>query len=228
MQVGPGSDIGQAPRLFDGGPTTGQVVWRALAAAGEHAAQASWIVDTAPQIRAKPHLSLARTCLLGAARALYVLEPDDLLDREVRTLELIREEAKNVIDVTTGLSADGTGPYSGIDQEALDLAHDFERECEAALIVRGKKPGRVIKETMLLENVAHLTPPSKNDPRMTLLFLWRLSSGAAHARSWSWDLDLEDLPTETRFLITWSTPMALMDAAWELWCQRRGSTADAA
>jgi len=39
----------------------------------------------------------------------------------------------------------------------------------------------LIATLSMLENVAHLTPPSKNDPRMTLL--WRMNSGTADAPS---------------------------------------------
>lgn len=172
----------------------------------------------------KPYLSLARAALLGAARALYVLEPPDAEAREVRTLQLLRSEARDVLNlVRDDEAASGVTPEIG---QARDEAEKFMSDCEAALIARGTKGGATITETDMLKRVAPLMPPGSIDPLRSVMAVWRMGSGTAHARTWTWDTDFEDQPSTVQFLVTWSNVMGLMEVAWDLWCQRRGDTSD--
>lgn len=64
------------------------------------------------------------------------------------------------------------------------------------------------------------------DPLKLVMTVWRMGSGTAHARTWTWDMNLEDEAPEVRLAVMWSTPMGLMESAWTLWCKRRGDTTD--
>lgn len=203
-----------------GGVGVDRLVWRALGTAGEHVGLLSHCVVTSDGgVFAKPYLSLARATMLGAARALYVLEPDASDDRRARGLQLLRAEANDVSQVVADweAAARGEGP-----SQARKEADRFKAECERELTSVGRKPGSVMSETALLGSVAPQLADGLRDPRNSILQLWRLSSGTAHARTWAWDMPLEDDDPLTQYVAIWSLPMGMMERAWELWNRRRG------
>ncbi len=218
----PGSDLDQ--QLFaNSHHSTGLVAWRALGTAGEHAGLAFYVTQPTGAVPTKPYLSLARATLLGAARALYVLEPDDAHEREVRTLRLLRTEAQDVLYVVEDAeTATGVTAETKEDRKA---AEDLLAECEAALKARNEKSWK-IRETEMLKAVAPLMPPGSKDPLRSVMTVWRWGSGTAHARAWTWETDFEDEPSKVQFLVIWSNAMGLMEAAWDLWCKRRGDDTD--
>lgn len=214
-----GSDLERDPALPDG-VGVDRLVWRALGTAGEHVGLLSHCVETSDGgVFAKPYLSLARATMLGAARALYVLEPDTSDGRRVRGLQLLRAEANDVSQVV----ADWEAATRGQDlSQARKAADQFKAECEHELTSVGRKPGSVMSETALLGAVAPQFADGLSDPKSSLLQLWRLSSATAHARIWAWDMPLEDDDPLTQYVAIWSLPMGMMERAWELWNRRRG------
>ncbi|WP_157621777.1 hypothetical protein [Serinicoccus hydrothermalis] len=219
----PGSDL-DTPLLGRRHHNTGLVAWRALGTAGEHAGLAHLVTAGTGGVPSKPYLSLARATLLGSARALYVLEPEKLQDREVRTLRLLRSEANDVLNVVR--DAEESAGVTRDTEMARTEAEQFVSDCEAALQSHGQKAGSSIKETEMLKLVAPLMPPGSKDPLHSVMTLWRMGSGTAHARTWTWDTDFEEQASEVQFLVMWSNVMGLMEAAWDLWCQRRGDDTD--
>lgn len=224
--VAPGSQL-DTPEIADTGHTPARVVWRAFGTAGEHAGAAHSAVElTGGGVRTKPFLTAARTVMLGAARALFVLEPDDPTEREVRALQLLRAEAHDLDRLIADWET-STGSVDAGWAKARQDADDFRTACETQLLARGKRSGSKISETDLLTRVApHLSGGTQHDPLIIVMNLWRLGSGTAHARSWAWDSGLEDEPFAVQMAAVWTVPMGLMEAAWILWCERRGSTAD--
>lgn len=222
IRLAAGSDLVRDPAL-PGGVEVSRLAWRALGTAGEHVGLLSHCVASSDGgVFAKPYLSLARVTMLGAARALYVLEPDTADGRRVRGLQLLRAEANDVSQVV----ADWEAATRGQDlSQAREAADQFKAECERELTSVGRKPGSVMSETALLGVVAPQLADGLSDPKSSLLQLWRLSSGTAHARIWAWDTPLEDDDPLTQYVAIWSMPMGMLERAWVLWNTRRGHEA---
>ncbi|WP_068200537.1 hypothetical protein [Isoptericola dokdonensis] len=218
-EITPGSDLARdGSRKLPGGRVLGKVVWRALATAGEHAAAAGHLLrayDNA--VFAKPNLTWARTTLVGAAKALYVLDPDDADERRVRALRLLRAESADVHRLIKVWQGEGA-----LDQELSKAADELQQDSEAALVSMQQKPGSQISESALLEAVAHHLDGGPANPLARVQELWNTTSGIAHARTWAWDTGLEDSTGAEQVVRIWILPIDLMYSAWELWNQRRG------
>lgn len=221
-RIAPGSslDLDQA-RDLPGGRNPVQVVWRAMATAGEHAAAAGQlIIASGGGIPTKPFLTLARTTMIGAAKVLYLLEPDDSEERRIRALRLLRTESKDVTRLIKVWENETTVP---VDPELRLVADELQAESEAALVQMGEKAGSEMGDAALLMAVApHLSDGPAN-PLARVMESWNLSSGNAHARSWAWDVGLEDDAPVNQFVRVWILPVDLMDHAWELWNLRRAA-----
>jgi len=207
-----------------GGRTHAQIVWRAMAAAGEHSASGYFMrAGSEWGVRTKASLTLARTTMLGAAKALYLLEPDDAETRIIRALLLLRTEAQDVHRLVKNWE-DATPPMvdtltSALRQEADSLTAKTQEE----LVRLGRKPDSKISEIELLTAAAAHLEDRLNDPQTRIGELWNVGSGNAHARSWSWDTGLEDDVPANQVVRVWRIPLDLLDTAWDLWNVRRGA-----
>ena len=204
-KVAPGSDI-EDDKVLPGGLEVARLTWRALGTAGEHAGLVAHIVaSSSGGVFAKPYLSLARTTMLGAARALYVLEPDAPVDRRARALQLLRTEATDTHKVVGDWEASVATGDQGV-RDARAVVDQFRTDCERELVAAGKKAGSVMTETALLAAVAPHLSEGVLDPEASLMHLWRLSSATAHARTWSWSAPLEDEDPMMQYAHIWDCP----------------------
>ena len=138
IEVASGSDL-EDDKVLPGGLEVARLTWRALGTAGEHAGLLAHIVaSSGGGVFAKPYLSLARTTMLGAARALYVLEPDAPADRRARALQLLRTEATDTHKVVGDWEASRATGDQRV-QAARAAADQFRTECERELV--GDCPG---------------------------------------------------------------------------------------
>ncbi|GAA1739161.1 hypothetical protein GCM10009809_38240 [Isoptericola hypogeus] len=218
----PGSVLAaqQAPDL-PGERDLPKMAWRSMANAGEHVAAANHVIATG-SVLVKPFLTLARTTMIGAARTLYLLEPDEPDQRCIHALRLLRTESKDVDRLIGVWEAEVGRPAN---PDLRKLADDLRTETENALIQMGENPRSEMADAALLSHAAKRLSHLPGDPLARLMELWNFSSGNAHARTWTWDMGLErGKDYAGQFARVWSLPMYLMDEAWELWNERRGAT----
>lgn len=206
-------------QALPGGVTHAHFAWRSLGTAGEHLGAGHYMtISSGGGVRTKPYLSLARATMLGAARALFLLEPISSLDRRRRALQLLRAEAMDLHRLVADWES--VAGSTSVVAARTEVDH-FRQECERELVRSGLKPGSVMSETSLLLEVAHHLDDGVPDPTASVMDVWRLSSATAHARTWFWDSGLEDEDYLVQHVRIWSVPVGLMEAAWGLWNVRR-------
>jgi hypothetical protein len=158
------------------------LAWRAIANASEHAGFAEHMrYVTSGGVVPRPHASLARVSLLGAARAVFILSPDDSRERAVRAARLANAEAQDARRMIDNWSSQA-GPedlLGGLEHQAQDLAQEAAR----ILIAADQNGGSKIDETSLLREAVAALSVSPPDGEEQILTLWNRISGVAHARS---------------------------------------------
>lgn len=220
VYIDPTSDLAGDAGL-PGGVAPAQLAWRAIGTAGEHVGAMHHILSTTNGgVMAKPYLSLARATMLGAARALYVLEADTPGNRRSRSLQLLRAEAEDLHRLVSDWERAATSTDVVEARREIDA---FRAECERELLASGLKAGSVKTETTLLLDIAHHLDDTARDPVAAVMNVWRSGSGTAHGRSWMWDSGLEDQEPAEQLARIWYVPLSLQERAWELWNLRKGT-----
>ncbi|OLT21161.1 hypothetical protein BJF81_15670 [Ornithinimicrobium sp. CNJ-824] len=157
---------------------------------------------------------------LGSARALYLLTPDDPVERQTRAARIANKEAADAARLLDNVGAAKDGMYGELARQTATL----RTGAETLLVAAGQSRRSMINETDLLRAVAPVLADGLENPLATVMIHWNQTSGAAHARSWTWNVWEQLHPADTAARI-WSIPTALAEKAWELWNQRRGSDA---
>lgn len=199
------------------------LAWRAFASASEHAGFAEHMrFITTGGVVPRPQTSLARVTLLGAARALYVLMPDDPCERIIRAAKLANQEAKDARRMLeawqnqTHTQPDFLGDLESQTREVADSA-------EKILVDAGLPEGSTINEISMLKNVVSQLSDVPSDAEEQLVALWSQLSGVSHARSWTWSVLSGEVP-QFDFVHIWTIPVDLLAAAWEFLNLRRGGS----
>lgn len=215
------SDLARDAEL-PAGLTPGHLAWRSMATAGKHLGALHHIVSTTDNgVRVKPYLSLARATMLGAARALHVLEPACADGRRKHALQLLRAESED-LDRLVG-DWENSAPGAEV-AEMRRFADSFRADCERELIALGLKPRSMKAETQLLLDVAHHLQDGTPDPVASVMDVWRIASGTAHARTWPSESGYEDHDPLHAYVRIWSVPLGLLEHARELWDARRAAS----
>lgn len=200
----------------------GSLAWRAIASAGEHVGLAHYMYQSSQGgVVPRPHMSLARSVMLCAARTVYLLGPEDPLERKVRAAKLANQE---VIDARRNSKIEASIP--DLDEtrrrEAKAYWGRVEVEARAVLNGAGLNPASRIKESDMLIKVAPLLADGMGYPEAAIRSAWSRNSGVSHGRSWVWaELPYTSHPTMD-FVEIWSLPVGLLGHAWRLWNIRRG------
>lgn len=225
--VGPGSQLAAHNRHYSNSqeylnPT--YLAWRSLAIAGEHAGFAEHMrYITGGGIVDRPQTTLARVTLLGAARAIYVLEPEVASERISRAAKLAMTEATDAQRMLDAWEQQSDVPAvfrDDIEHQTKDLAQSAGK----ILVNAGLKERTTINESSLLAAVAPQLSDVLNEPDNEILTFWNRASGVSHARSWVWSTINGRIHPQFAFLDAWSTPVELLAKAWGLWNLRRGLT----
>lgn len=229
LRWSPGSAVeAHLERSEAGGPEADlevvRLAWRSLAAACEHAG-AGYVLHEATHkgVIPFPQLSLARAAMLGSARTIYLLEPEDPNERLVNAARLTNKEVRDSRGLYKKAKAQARAE-DGAELAAIDRAlASLESVAQEVLRSAGFNPASTITETDLLDRVSHHLEAGMPDSSIGVHFAWRYGSGAAHARNWVWGSGgmLSGNPTE-QFAVIWSVPLGLTGVAWELWNIRRG------
>lgn len=203
-----------------------RALWRPLATATEAGAAMGKFFDHLGGMNQTGVAALARIVLLGAARTIYLLAPDEEPTRTLRFLEVANGECDDYIKA---LHAE----YE-LDPKLHPLAASLndvsarKTKIEDELAHRGYNRGRGVKEVVVLttaaEHVKHLgvTDGKHQAPFPELVsLLWNDTSAVSHARGWHWDGPRASSPAdrEVRLLVPSGS---LLACAWELWQDRAG------
>ncbi|MBD8021006.1 hypothetical protein [Brevibacterium gallinarum] len=197
------------------------LAWRSIASAGEHAGIAEHLrFVTGGGILDRPQASLARATLLGAARAIFVLQPDSARERISRAAKLANNEVKDarrMLDAWSDRTAMVPGLLDSLDKHTSELAESAGR----ILVREGLKERTSVNESDMFRVVAPQLPGDPDQSVTRVFELWNRASGVAHARSWTWNTPY-GIDHQFDFIDTWSVPVELLVEAWKLWNLRRG------
>lgn len=207
-------------------PTThwqpAHLAWRALAASCENLGTISeYLTLTNKAIMVKPFAAMSRVALLGAAKCVYLMEPDDRAARHRRFLQLVNDEVHSVNlmveDVPEGL--DTSSEFERIKSYVADLKATGRRLSTAAGLT---SETRRLRETALLEEVSHVLDVFGASSRMAVMDAWRYTSGIAHAQSWHWDLFPQgETPPDLQLNRLVLASGRMTQRAWDFWELRR-------
>ncbi|WP_154402041.1 hypothetical protein [Ornithinimicrobium cavernae] len=196
------------------------LAWRSLVSAGEHAGLGEHVHwATSGGVVQRPQTSLARTAMLGAARAIYVLEPEGVEEQRVRAAQLANQEARDAQKILDHWS---DTPYvqGRVFEKLADQVDGLADAAAEILRQAGRPPGSHVSESDLLRKVQHTIQDHLTWPDSAVLSYWFMASGTAHARSWVWEHEFQT-PAES-FVDVWSIPVGFLKQAWTLWNKRRG------
>lgn len=221
-QVHPGSSLASESDPVSG-ISMAAAIWRPLARAGEEFIYVASVIDaTRGGAFSRPYYVGARAALLGAARAMWLLEPESADERHVRCLRLLNNEADDVLRLVKGLREDWPeaerSELRSLETESQTLA----KSVGDALSAAGHNPKSGIKETEVIRAVAPLLGNGMDKPVEATMHLWRVSSGLAHARIWAFDADPGRHAQESTQL-AWSIPAGLAEHAWGRWLTLSGN-----
>lgn len=202
-----------------------RTVWRPLGTASEAGGLLHHFFDGEGGFQQTGCAAIARVVLLGAARTSYMLSAQDPPTRELRVLETMNGECE---DHTRALKAARLlDPGSkNLPAESVILARQAAIGQE--LQKRGYNPARAVSETDVLRAAADDVISSGSGStfpfRELIAVLWSETSGAAHARGWTWD-GPRQMPPQDREVMLLVPSRILLSRAWFLWRQRGGITA---
>lgn len=198
------------------------VAWRAIASASEHTGFAEFAQYASNGgVVARPNASLARAALLGSAKAIYLLTPDDPDERVVRAARLANQEADDAKRMIQNWSAQDSP--AGTLGDLVEQSQSLAAEAAQILTNAGVNGGSKINETELLKAAVAALPTRPQDGELQVLTLWNRLSGVAHSRAWTWSVPTGVAPRED-FVGTWFLPVVLLTEAWRLWNLRRGNS----
>ncbi len=178
-------------------------------------------------VRPMPLAVLMRTVLLGTAKCVYVLGPDDPDERQLRLLRMANVDLQDrirALEAATTLNINDPGADYTPQLKSRRVA-----QCQVAaeLAKRGQKEGSGIGETALLKEAATTVvlrnPAETYVPNLTMM-LWNDMSGASHARAWHREAFHDIYTAGYRTLQLLIPAHAFLDTAWRLWHQRRGAS----
>lgn len=213
---------GQLERDAQGqpGPPLAGLAWRSLAQASENLGFIAEVLHRFDGgIFERPFVVVGRAALLGMARSVYLLHPDDANERRKRALTLMTAEARYqlaAVETFAPLFA-GDTTAQAVQQQAVLGAQETVTRNEDALESAGEKRGRSISDTELVTQVASLLDTGGNNPALGVRSFWQEASGAAHAMSWHWT---EGNPVRTLYEVLTPT-VEIGKIAWCLWEDRR-------
>lgn len=196
------------------------LAWRSIAGASEHAGFAEHMrYVTTGGVVDRPQSSLARATLLGAARAIYLLAPDDAKERAIRAARLANAESEDAARMIKNVNSqlDPDEFIGNLEKYSSEIATAATRVLKSS----GENPKSKISETELICSAIREMPQAPPDSIEQALTLWNRASGVAHARSWIWDLSGGIVPRND-FIGTWHIPVVMLCRAWHLWNLRRG------
>lgn len=197
--------------------------WRALASASEQAGFAEHArYITGGGIVDRPQTSLARSVLLGSARTIYLLEPEDPEDQVVRAAILANQEVSDLRNTVRSWNEIGV-PLKGTLDTLSAYADATAEKAAAALEGGGLKPTRSTKDTEILKTTLSFAMGDGEKDLTMLMEFWNRASGMTHARGWPWSVHPPFDPAAS-FLNAWVIPCRYLETAWNLWNERRGAS----
>ncbi|MDQ3580010.1 MAG: hypothetical protein M3443_20915 [Actinomycetota bacterium] len=191
QRVDPHSSIGADDRLFSVVPVS-HLIWHGISHAVDHLDMyLHALVETKMSFPIAPQ-SLARSGLLGAAHALWMLDEPNRAQRQLRALRIAHEEWRNERNAYQDLIDWGEGT------PGMKTLIDVRTDWMACAIEAGESIGWTAVEvktkpidTVLIEDVitryesSDLGQPRDISLRAAYLLMWRMLSGSTHGYRWA-------------------------------------------
>lgn len=197
--------------------------WRALASASEQAGFAEHArYITGGGIVERPQTSLARSVLLGSARTIFLLQPESCSEQIVRAARLANQEARDLRNAVQNWNNLGIANESALDSLS-EYANTIAADAAKTLSGAGLNPQGATNDTDILKTTFGLAVSDDAVALTMLMEFWNRASGVTHARGWPWSVYPPDDPL-TSFLGAWTIPCKYLEAAWNLWNDRRGAS----
>jgi len=233
------SSIDQDDNGLPGHPVR-SAAWYGLVAAVDHLALGADLADNGLTIRPTSIFTVTRAALLGASQAVWVLS-GNREERRYRALAVESDERKQHRGFLQDYASDpfirDTLPPKSLavlDRDAKRLTDDIQ----SLQSLRKGNPydGNLVSTTMMREAAAYLAQREDTEEWLRLVFAyeWRMTSAAAHARSWPTHIrPTERIPLpgggERRTLATslsdivqsYGAAFLMTNLAWKLWDLRR-------
>ncbi|MFC7655455.1 hypothetical protein ACFQV8_01835 [Pseudonocardia benzenivorans] len=166
-----------------------QVAWQGISSAIDHLDSFMDLLDGGKAHPLSPG-TLARSGILGAAHALWVLDVPDREERQRRGLRLAHEDFKREQQLVTDMR-DLMGDPTGTGQERIDILTEWMgRAVTVGTTTLNMTPAAVRRftDTALIDEVAARyaeAVPDSGDIAVSYRMVWRIYSGSAHGLRWS-------------------------------------------
>lgn len=233
------SSIGQDDDGLPGHPVR-SAAWYGLVAAVDHLALGADLAENGLKIRPTSIFTVTRAALLGASQTVWVLSGNQE-ERRFRALSVEYDERKQhrgfLQDYASDSFVKATLPPKSLavlERAAKGLTDDIE---SLGNLRKGKPyDGNLVSTRMMREAAAYLAEQGDTEEWVRLVFAyeWRMTSAAAHARSWPTQIrPTERIPLpgggERRTLATslsdvvqsYGAAFLMTNLAWKLWDLRR-------
>jgi hypothetical protein len=190
--IEPGSSLDTDDQVFPALPAS-HLIWHGISHAVDHLdAYLHPIVTSGISFPLAPQ-TLARSGVLGAAHALWILDAPVPVDRQLRALRMAHEELRNECNAYEGLasSTESIAELEGLTSTVAARRRRMAEAAEAGEAI-GKTVAQVRKkptETMLIDEVieryqqAH---PAVDQAKLLNMYrlIWRMHSGISHGFMW--------------------------------------------
>jgi len=168
---------------------TSHLAWIGLSAAIEHFYAASLLWNATDQATMpSAYSSLLRPALVGAGQAYWLLAPTSRDERVHRTLLLAREDTQRARALSDDVRR-SPGRFGANDEWAQSEANKMlttfdKRLAEIDKQIDPSRKPKAYSQTTMIEAVAARLSPTDRVTEFALLYMWRTTSGDAHALMW--------------------------------------------
>ncbi|RYD13983.1 MAG: hypothetical protein EOP90_15645 [Lysobacteraceae bacterium] len=184
------SDLAGDDRHYRSFPTSRAASF-CIGSAIDHLALARITIELSKQLRPFALYTVARTSLLSASRAVWMLYPDDRAERQRRGLEMAFADAKNFKSLVSKSRGGSPIPLTKLQQEVADRQSEECRADLAHVKAAGKELGMKFgpkdsrpTETSIIADAAKWCDRENSGSAHASNLLWMTNSGYAHGLSW--------------------------------------------
>lgn len=159
-------------------------VWYSMCVAWEHLAFAMGAMRATGTLYPSAYVTVARTALLAAVNAVWVLSPSSRLERRRRAIRLRADDLRNQRTAIEEFPAPDKEEESARDELLVLIADRQDTLQGAATAIGVVEDVRKMKmdQTQVMSRVEEHLRSADADGTMFLREMWRLASAAAHAQ----------------------------------------------
>jgi len=188
--VEPGSSLGADDRVFPLVPPS-HLIWHGISHAVDHLDMFMHpLIETKLSFPIAPQ-TLARSGVLGAAHALWMLDAATRNERQLRALRIFHEECRNERNAYDELAKSGDAAAGMADIVAVRSRWMAEAVqaglaigCTAEQVKDKPVETKLLDEVITRYQQVRPSPPGDGTMLSTYRLIWRMHSGVAHGYRW--------------------------------------------